>query len=130
MSWIVNWNGKEYDVDPLVFSGLELSEIKLRTGFTFRKLIVEGIPDMDPDAIRALFWTVDRRTDSDLKFSEYGGPPAEVWLPAMPAFTKSATALADGMGKAMPTTPTTETTGTPSSPSSTPDASSDASMTD
>lgn len=129
MTWIVNWNGREYDVDPLTFSGLELSEIKLRTSFTFRKLIIEGIPDMDPDAIRALFWTVDRRSDPDLKFSEYGGPPAEVWLPTLPSFADSAAALADGLGKAMPTTPTTETTGTPSSPSSTPPPSTEPSTT-
>lgn len=127
MSWIVTWNDREYDVDPLGFSGLELSLIKQRTGMGFTKLMQEGIPDMDGDALRALFWVVDRRTDPELKFSEYGGPPLRVILPSLPGFIASAEQMADDLGKA--TTPTIETNGSPGSPNSSPPAETEPSTT-
>jgi phage tail tube protein FII len=55
MTWLVDWNGKEYDIDPGEFTGRELSEIKSRAGFTYRDLMTEALPAFDADAIRAVF---------------------------------------------------------------------------
>lgn len=122
MSWIVPWNGKEYDVDPMTFDGLELSLVKQKAGFTFRDLLT-AIPNMDGDAIRVLFWIVDQRDDPALLFGSYRGPTLEVVLPHLTGFVT----VVERVGKAMeiPATPTTETDGSPGSPSSsdTPDPS-------
>lgn len=120
MSWIVPWNGRDLDVDPCEFSGLELSLIKLRTGYTFKQLIIE-VANLDADAIRALFWTVERRGDQELKFSDYAGPSMNVIVPHMVAYNE----VMEELGKATGTTATPETDGSPSSPSDSdgPDAS-------
>lgn len=111
MTWIVNWDGKEYDVDPTEFSGLELKKIKLRTGLTY-KVLIEAIAQLDPDAINAVFWLVDQRDNPDLKFDDYAGPSIKVILPYLDAYN---TAM-DEVGKALnPGTP--ETDGSPSSSS-------------
>jgi len=106
VSWIVPWNGKEYDVDPTDFDGLELSMIKRVAGYTYKELI-SAIADLDSDAIRAIFWTVDRRTNPDLTFGDYAGPSMKVVVPTISAFNDS---MAD-LGKAM----TSGTNGSPSS---------------
>lgn len=110
MTWIVPWNGKDYDVDPSEFTGLELSLIKLRTGLSFMDLL-GAIPAMDGDAIRAAFWVVDRRENQDLAFSDYAGPSVRVVMPHLPAFGVAVEAL----GKGLPDEPP----GTDGSPSST-----------
>jgi len=110
MTWLVNWNGTEYDIDPAELTGLEMAAIKQRAGFSYRQLMTEAIPDLDGDAIRVLFWTVDRRTNPDLKFSEYAGPPLKVFLGEFTQFVR----LSEDLGKAL-TIP--ETPGSPSSPS-------------
>lgn len=115
MTWTVPWNDKDYDVDPTEFTGLELSRIKQRAGFTFRQL-VSAIGQFDGEALRALFWTVDYRTDPSLKFSEYDGPPLKVVLPHMKAFDDMIGDLGKAMG--MPDA-TSATPGGPSSSSST-----------
>lgn len=118
MSFIVDWDGTEYDIDPNEFTGLELSEIKIRTTWSYRELIRE-LGGLDADAFRVLFWTVDRRASPDLKFSEYGGPPPRVYVPGFKAFISNVTGL---LGKAVADkeeTPTTETNGGPSSSSTT-----------
>jgi len=97
MTWIVDWNGKEYDIDPGEFTGLELSAIKQRTGFNYRKLMTEALPDFDADAIRAVFWTVDRREQPDLKFDGYAGPPMRVFIAGFEGFPP----LVEELGKAM-----------------------------
>lgn len=112
MTWLVQWNGKEYDVDPSEFTGLELSEIKIRIGQTFTQLL-RGIPEFEPDVIRVLFWTVDRRTSPDLKFSEYAGPPMKIVVPELDAFTDRMGEL----GKSRRPNQTTETDGSPGSSS-------------
>lgn len=114
MSWIVPWQGKEYDVDPADFSGIELSMIKQRTGYSFKTLMSE-VADLDADAMRALFWTIDRRTDPELKFGEYPGPSMATVLPHIEGFTAAMNALTEG--KARTATTTTATSGSQSSPS-------------
>lgn len=115
MTWTVPWNGKDYDVDPTEFTGLELSRIKQRAGLSYREL-VRDIGQFDGEAIRAVFWTVDYRTDSSLKFSDYEGPPLAVVIPYMDAFNDAMLAVGKALG--MPDE-TSATPGTPSSPSST-----------
>lgn len=119
MSWIINWNGKDYDVDPSEFSGRELKEIKLRTQLTYSKLMEAVAREQDGEAICALFWTVDRRTTPDLKFDTYEGPPLKLVLANLDGLNTAMEELGKAMG-VEETTPTTETTGTPSSPSSSP----------
>lgn len=97
MSWIVPWNGTEYDVDPTEFTGLELSEIKKRTGFNFMG-VIRGVLDQDGDAIRALFWTVDRRSNQDLKYGDYAGPSLRVIGPHLMGLE----AVSDEMEKWVP----------------------------
>jgi hypothetical protein len=103
MTWIVNWDGREYDIDPAEFTGLEMAAIKQRAGFTYRQLMTEALPEFDGDAIRALFWTVDRRASPDLKFSEYAGPPIKVFRDGFVEFGR----VLDELGKAIPQTPAT-----------------------
>lgn len=131
MSWIIEWNGREYDVDPSEFSAGELKLIKQRTGLTYRKLI-EAIGEQDGEAICALFWVVDHRADPDVKFTDYQGPPMKLIIAGLDGFN---TAMED-LGKAMgiqetkaETTQTTPTDGGPSSPSSTPPSSTETSTT-
>lgn len=126
MSCIVPWNGRDYDIDPLDLSGLELKEIKLRAGFTFKELI-PAVGNLDADAVRALFWAVERRGNADLKFSDYEGPTMRTFLPHLPAWIAN---LTEGeVGKALGLTAesgeTSETSGSPSSPTDSdgPDAS-------
>lgn len=126
MTWKVQWNGREVDADPGEFSGLELQMIKERTGLGFWDLI-KGIPRMEPDAVRAVFWTVERRDNQELKFSDFPGPSFRDVLPYLGAFKD----LVEELGKAvaMQAGETSETPGTPSLPNGSPDASSDASTT-
>jgi hypothetical protein len=77
---IVEWNGREYDVDIREWPQLELEEVERCTLLDWRGLVL-GAVNMEPTALRALFWTVDRRDNKDLKFGGYAGPPLKVWLP-------------------------------------------------
>ncbi len=121
MSWIINWNGKDYDVDPGEFSGRELKEIKLRTQLTYSKLMDAIAREQDGEAICALFWTVDRRSNPDLKFDTYEGPPLKLVLANLDGLNTAMEELGKAMGiQDKAETQTTETTGSPSSPSSTP----------
>lgn len=116
MSWIVPWNGKDYEVDPLTFNGLELAKIKQKVGLTYRELL-SAVPQLDGDAIRVLFWVVDQRDNPGLEFGTYGGPPLKIVLMQLAGFTGSVQEL----GKAMDEVKrirTIETTGSPSLPSS------------
>jgi len=108
VTWLIEWNDRELNVDPLDLSGLELSLIKQRTTLTFRGLSA-ALQEVDGDAVRALFWIAERRTNPDLKFSEYEGPPIRLFLEHIDGLEK---AIGD-LGKA----PTPETSGSPSSPS-------------
>lgn len=112
MTWIVTWKGTDYDVDPSEFDGLELTEIKKRTGLNFQQLL-DGLGHLDPEAIRAVFWTVERRQSPDLKFSEYAGPSMRVIVPALPALNEAI----DDLGKDLPEIP--ERTSSHASPTST-----------
>lgn len=119
MSWIVNWNGREYDADPTEFSGIELKMMKERTGFSCLGVIKALCQEQDGDALRVLFWIIDRRKNQDLKFTDYAGPSLRVVLPHL---DKLDAALLDAMGdlgKAKTATQTTGTSGGPGSPSST-----------
>lgn len=100
MTWIVSWKGAEFDVDPSEFDGLELTEIKKRTTLNFQQLM-DGLAQLDPEAIRAVFWTVERRADPELKFSEYRGPSMRVVIPTLPALIEAI----DDLGKDLPETP-------------------------
>jgi hypothetical protein len=108
VSWLVEFNGKELNIDPTDFTGLELSLIKQRTGLNFGA-IVEGLRGLDGDAIRALFWAAERRTDPEIKFSDYDGPSLRFFVLHLDGLIKAM----DELGKAM----TPETDGSPSSPS-------------
>lgn len=134
MTWIVEWQGREYDVDPAEFSGAELKLIKERTGLTYMKLLNAVAKEQDGEAICALFWIVDRRSNQDLKFSDYDGPPLKVVLTHFDGLL----AAIDEAGKAMGAsekskdsteTPTTQTDGGLSSPSSIPEPSTEPSTT-
>lgn len=108
MTWLIEWNGQELNIDPLDLNGLELSLIKQRTTYTFRDLS-KALQDVDGDAVRALFWIAERRINPDLAFGEYEGPPIRLFLEHLDGLTE---AVGD-LGKA----PTPETDGSPSSPS-------------
>lgn len=97
MTWIVPWNGTDYDVDPSEFTGLELSLVKQRTGMSFTDLM-RGAIGLDGDAIRALFWVVDRRQDQSLAFSDYAGPSIRTVMPHIAGLGE----VADELGKALP----------------------------
>jgi len=97
VSWIVAWNGRDYDIDPGEFTGRELGEVKKRVGLTFTELMFDALPKFDADAIRAVFWIVDRRDDSTLKFDDYDGPPMKVYLAGLAGWAP----LAEAMGKAV-----------------------------
>jgi len=110
MTWIVPWKGTDWDVDPTEFTGLELSLVKQRTGLSYMQL-VEGVANLDGDAVRVLFWVVERRNSPDLRFSEYDGPSLKTVIAHLPAFNEAM----EEMGKAL----NPETGGSPGSPSST-----------
>jgi hypothetical protein len=112
VTFVVAWKGQELDIDPVDFTGLELSEVKKRTALTFKTLI-EGLRECDGDAIRALFWVAMRRTDPELKFSEFDGPPLRLFLQH---FEGLSVAMDEGLGKDQ-TTETGENDGSLSSPS-------------
>jgi hypothetical protein len=72
--WPIDWNGSERDFDPTDFTVRELSEIRRVAGFNGLMELITAIQAMDPDAFRAVFWTVDRRDNGDLRFGDYDGP--------------------------------------------------------
>jgi hypothetical protein len=112
VSLVIPWQGKEYDIDPGNFAIAELRAVKERTGLTYPKLI-DGLADMDPDAIAVLFWTVARRDDSALKYSEFAAPTINELLPYWSAVGE----WGDAVGKAI--TGTGDEAGSPGSPSGT-----------
>lgn len=79
MSLIINWQGRDYNVDPADLNQRELDLIHQRTGLTWGDLVTGGLRP-DPNAVRALFWIVDQRTKPDLQYSAYDGPPMGLWL--------------------------------------------------
>ena len=106
--------------------------VKERTGLRYMKLIEAAVQEQDGEAIAVLFWVVDRRTNPDLKFSDYEGPPLRVFLEAIPGFNQVVVNMGKAMGipeSEMTTILTTPTNGGPTSPSSTPDASTGPSTT-
>lgn len=134
MTWIIPWNGKDYDVDPAEFSAGELKLIKERTGLTYMKLVTAAVTDLDGEAIAAMFWIVDRRSNPDLKFSDYDGPPLKLILINLDGYNTASEELGKAMGlpetpKVNPATLTTLTDGGSSSPSSTPLSSTEPSTT-
>lgn len=113
MSLIVEWNGKAYDVDPGELSQRELDLIEQRTGQTWREVLV-GALRPEPNAVRALFWVVDRRDEPDLRYSDYDGPPMKVWLPKLAEYRE---AVVEPLGKAITAAiPPSALGGSPSSP--------------
>ncbi len=97
MTWLVQWNGEVYNVDPTDFDGLELSQIKKATGLDYQELIF-GLGKLDSDAFRAVFWVVDRRKNAELKFSEYHGPTMGVILPHLDGLNEALEAVGKAMG--------------------------------
>jgi hypothetical protein len=114
VSWIINWNGVDYDVDPSEFTGGELKLVKERTGLRYSEL-VQNILAFDGEAICAIFWVAARRTNPELKFSEFDGPPLRLVM----ANLEGLNAAMDDLGKAMgmPDEENPETNGSDSSPS-------------
>lgn len=104
MTWIVAWNGRDYDIDPGEFTGRELAEIKRRAGFSYRQLMTEALPDFDADAIRAVFWTVERRQDPNLSFADYDGPPMRVFIAGFDGFPPLVEELGKVLEAAIPAT--------------------------
>lgn len=96
MSLIVEWQGREYDVDLREFSQRELNAIQQQAApdLDWEGLLI-GAWRMQPDALRALFWIVDRRDNKDLKFGDYDGPPLKVWLPHLTEWKS----IMDDLGK-------------------------------
>lgn len=114
MSCVVEWAGRDYDVDPEEFTTRELGLIKERTGLDYPHLIF-GVVSGEGDPIRVLFWLIDQRADPGLKFSDYDGPPVKVYKQLIPHFS----VLADGLGKATEEAGRRVTAGSAGSPSST-----------
>lgn len=112
MSWIVPWQGKDYDVDPHEFSAREMREIKRVTGLGYEELI-SALPKFDGDAIAALFWTVDRRDNPELSYASYDGPSLKVVMAQLDGLNAALEELGKAMGMEE-----TETDSTPTSPSS------------
>lgn len=79
MSLVIEWQGREYDVDLREFSQREMGLIEQKAGLDWQELLI-GAWRMKPDALRALFWIVDRRSNPELTFGDYDGPPLWVWL--------------------------------------------------
>lgn len=131
MSWIIPWNGRDYDVDPGEFSAGELKLIKERTGLRYMELLERATKEMDGEAICALFWIVDRRSNPDLKFSDYQGPPLKLILLHLDGYNAAMEELGKAMGidEKTKATQTTPTDGGPTSPSSTPEPSTEPSTT-
>lgn len=86
MSLPIEWKGRTVDVDPEEYSTLELGEVYKRTGLNYPELLL-GVLSGNGDAVRALFWVVDRRDDPELKFDGYAGPPMRVWRELLPHFS-------------------------------------------
>lgn len=103
MPWLVPWNGQEHDFDPTDFTGRELSEIKRVAGFPSYMALMNAVKEGDPDAFRAIFWTVERRTNPDLRYGDYDGPSMRVIITFLPAFDDGFGSDEDESGKA-PTT--------------------------
>lgn len=116
MSWIVNWNGVDYDVDPNEMNGTELKLVKQMTGMLYRDL-VRAVLAFDGEAINAVFWIAVRRTSPDLKFSDFDGPPLKLVLANLDGLNAAMEEVGKAMG--MPDE-IPETSGSGSSPS-TPD---------
>jgi hypothetical protein len=115
VSLIVEWQGREYDVDLREFSQREMSLIEQKAGLDWQALLI-GAWRMQPDALRALFWIIDRRDNKDLTFGDYDGPPLKVWLP----YTADWKSIMDDLGKVIKAAAgedTPETDGSASSPS-------------
>lgn len=122
MTWKVDFNGRTLDVDPTEMTGAELKRVKLLTGLSYRELI-NGIGAMDGEAILAIFYIAELRSNPDLKYTEYSGPPVRVVLENIGGFESAM----DAVGKA--TGVTSETNGGQPSPSSIPDSSTESSTT-
>lgn len=114
MTWIVKWGDVEYDADPAEFTGLELKLVKDRTGLKYRDL-VRGLLDSDGEAICAVFWVAARRTDPELKFSDFAGPPLRLVMANLEGLTAALEELGKAMG--MPDEEIPATSGSGSSPS-------------
>lgn len=112
MTWLVTWNDKEYDVDPSEMSGFELKLVKDRTGLSFKQL-VNGIGQIDGEAIMAVFWIAARREAPDLKFSDFQGPPIRLVVANLEGFNDAM----EELGKLAPAPEETETSSSESSPS-------------
>jgi hypothetical protein len=94
VSLVVEWQGREYDVDPSELSQRELDLIHQKTGLGWTDLLVGGVR-CNATAIRALFWVVDRRADEKITFSDFDGPPMRLWIEHLAAFK----AISDDLGK-------------------------------
>lgn len=94
MSLIVEWQDREYDVDLREFSQREMALIEQKAGLDWQALLI-GAWRMQPDALRALFWIVDRRDNKELTFGDYDGPPLKVWLP----YASEWKSIMDDLGK-------------------------------
>lgn len=120
MTWIVNWNDVDYNIDPADFTTGELKRVKLLTGLTYTTLM-QGIQGLDPEALGVLFYINDWRGDPNVKYDGYQGPPLRLILENMAGLDEAM----DDLGKALPQMPaqmpeqteTTPTDGSPSSPS-------------
>lgn len=112
MSLIVQWEGRDYDLDLTGYSGRDLDALEQRTGETWRWSLV-GMCSLKPNAVRSPFWLTDRRENPDLKWSEYDGPPVSVVMPHVPALR----GIVDAVGKAIIPPQVPDTGGSDDSPS-------------
>lgn len=111
MSLVIEWNGREYDIDPGTFLQAEMRLIKQRAGISSYPTLMQGLITLDADAIAAVFWINDYRDNPDLKFGDYPGPPTQVLLDHMEELAELAAVV---LGKLDPM----ERLGTPGSPGS------------
>ena len=114
MTYMVEFNGHELNIDPADFTGLELSLVKQRSGLTFRS-IAQGLQELDGDAIRVLFWVAERRHDPDVKFSDYEGPSLRFFMKHVDGLGEAL----DDLGKGASSETSPEMNGSPSSSSET-----------
>lgn len=83
MTVLVQWKGRDYDLDVRNLTTRELDLIQQRTALDWYD-VLNGLVRVEPNAIRAIFWVHDQRDDAALSFRDYDGPPLSVVLDDLP----------------------------------------------
>lgn len=75
MSWLVVWEDKEIDIDPLAFSMADWEQIEQRAGVSGLLDILQPLGRFNPACWKALYWIGARRAGMDPPpFGDFDGP--------------------------------------------------------